>query len=222
MLAKAPFRAMTVRPGVAAPAGIETPKFLDLMLSKAQHITGATGAAVALVEGDDLVCRATLGETVPELGVRLNRQSGISGQCARLAKMLYCENAETDPQVNRSACQHLGVKAIVALPLVQRGVVVGVFDVFSSHAYAFSNRQIDALEALGQVMAERIHVRLAHEQSCLPPIERESATQPGSDTIRQSACETTRAVRRVCIPLLKWTLGFLIIILLLEAPASGL
>jgi TonB family protein len=214
---KALDKAIAVHTGAAAPPGVERHKFLYQMLSKAQDITGATGVAVALVEGDELVCRAALGETAPALGVLVNRESGISGQCARLAKMLHCEDAETDPQVNRSASQHLGVKTIVALPLVQRGVVVGVFDVFSSQAFAFSNRQIDALEALSMVMAAGINGQPAHEENCLRPIERIPTAQPGSAAIRQSAHEPPRIGGRRSISLFKLTLGPLIIVLLLSA-----
>ena len=213
---KALDKAITVHTEAAAQPGVERRKFLYRMLSKAQDITDATGVAVALVEGDELVCRAALGETAPALGVRVNRESGISGQCARLAKMLYCEDAETDPQVNRSASQHLGVKTIVALPLVQRGVVVGVFDVFSSQAYAFSNRQIDALEALSLGMAAGINGQLVHEENCLRPIERVPTAQPGSAAIRQSAHEPLKIGGRRPISLFKLTLGLLIIVLFLS------
>src|ERR1700722_20468470 len=60
---------------------------LDLVLNEvveqARLATGATGAAVALARDGEMVCRATTGEHAPELGVRVETASGLSGDCLR-------------------------------------------------------------------------------------------------------------------------------------------
>src|SRR5271165_4966349 len=44
---------------------------ISAITERAQHLTGATGAAIALRAGDEIVCRARAGRTAPDLGVRL-------------------------------------------------------------------------------------------------------------------------------------------------------
>src|SRR5579863_3285420 len=44
---------------------------ISAITERAQHLTGATGAAIALRAGDEIVCRARTGRTAPDLGVRL-------------------------------------------------------------------------------------------------------------------------------------------------------
>jgi TonB family protein len=121
---------------------------LDEILHKACLLTNAHGGAIALAEDDALVCRATTGGTAPDLGSRVNCDSGISGECVRSGKTLYCEDAETDGRVDAAACRFLGVRSIVVLPLLLQGDVVGVFEVFCSRPGAFNDRQIRILESL--------------------------------------------------------------------------
>src|SRR5579862_52519 len=56
---------------------------LDLVLNEvvqqALELTGATGAAIAFARDGDMKCRATAGRDAPELGVRLDTESGLSG-----------------------------------------------------------------------------------------------------------------------------------------------
>jgi hypothetical protein len=56
---------------------------LQLLAERAQYITGASGAAIALREGEKMVCRASAGPSAPELGTRLQTDSGLSGESVR-------------------------------------------------------------------------------------------------------------------------------------------
>ena len=57
---------------------------LQLLVERAQYITGATGTALALPEGDEMVCRASAGSSAPVVGASLQVRSGITG--ARIAR----------------------------------------------------------------------------------------------------------------------------------------
>src|SRR6266849_10724468 len=101
-----------------SPLGVE--ELLSPVLERALLATKATGAAIALSEGKEMVCMATQG-TAPDLGMRLDPQFGFSGMCVRRGRILFCDDAETDPRVDRAACQRLGARSIIAVPLLDRG-----------------------------------------------------------------------------------------------------
>ena len=42
---------------------------LQLLVERAQYITGATGTALALPQGNEMVCRASAGACAPTVGV---------------------------------------------------------------------------------------------------------------------------------------------------------
>lgn len=134
---------------------------LRLLAERAQYITEATGAAIALCEDDDMVCRASAGSSAPEMGATLQVDSGLTGESVHTRTILYCEDAETDPRVNRESCQALGIASVVVMPLLREQEVSGLFELFSDKPHAFTPRDIAALERLG----EMVQVALDHAQA---------------------------------------------------------
>jgi putative methionine-R-sulfoxide reductase with GAF domain len=125
---------------------------LQLLAERAQYIAGASGAAIALREGAEMICRASAGPSAPELGAALQVNSGLSGESVRTRCLLRCDDAESDPRVNRESCRLLGIASVVVMPLVRDGEVNGVFELLSDRAYAFEERDIAALGRLGEMI----------------------------------------------------------------------
>jgi len=122
---------------------------LQLLVERAQYITGATGTALALPQGNEMVCRASAGACAPAVGARLQVRSGLTGESISRRQLLRCDNAEADPRVNLETCRALGIASIVVLPLMRRnGEVRGLFELFSDHPYAFEERDLVALERM--------------------------------------------------------------------------
>jgi hypothetical protein len=72
---------------------------ISIIAEKAQTMTGATGAAIALRKGSEIVCRARAGRTAPDLGVRLQTDTGLAAECVRSGEVLLCNDAEANPRV---------------------------------------------------------------------------------------------------------------------------
>jgi putative methionine-R-sulfoxide reductase with GAF domain len=125
---------------------------LQLLAERAQYITGATGAAIALRDHEEMVCRASAGPSAPEVGSQLQVNSGLSGESVRTRQTLRCDDAATDPRVNRESCEALGIASVVVMPLVQGDNVIGVFELFADKANAFEARDITALERMGTMV----------------------------------------------------------------------
>jgi GAF domain-containing protein len=138
--------------GSRAFGGTELDSALQLLVERAQYITGATGTALALSQGEEMVCRASAGSSAPAVGARLQVRSGLTGESIARRQLLRCDNAETDPRVNLETCRALGIASIVVLPLLRRGGEVrGLFELFSDHPYAFEERDLIALERMADL-----------------------------------------------------------------------
>jgi putative methionine-R-sulfoxide reductase with GAF domain len=125
---------------------------LQLLVERAQFITGATGASLALPNGEEMVCRASAGASAPPVGARLQVRSGLTGESIARRQSLRCDNAENDPRVNLETCRKMGIASIVVLPLLRRsGEIRGLFELFSDHAYAFEERDLSALERMADL-----------------------------------------------------------------------
>jgi TonB family protein len=145
-------RALAVHGGGAASYDLALDLVLHQVVEEARYATGATGAAIALARAGEMVCRASSGPDAPDLGVRVETTSGLSGACLQTGTIQQCGDTETDPRVNAEACRRLGVRSILVLPLGDGPQPFGVLEVFSSLVDAFGEGDIREL----QILARRV------------------------------------------------------------------
>ena len=125
-----------------------TDSILGTIAVAAHSLTGATGAAIAMPRDGSVVCVGRSGETAPDLGERLDVDSGISGECLRTGVSLRCDDASRDFHVDAEVCRQMGLQSIAVVPLRGQHGRVGVLEAFSTEAYAFTEDKMALLERL--------------------------------------------------------------------------
>jgi N-acetylmuramoyl-L-alanine amidase/putative methionine-R-sulfoxide reductase with GAF domain len=125
---------------------------LQLVAERAQAITGADGIAIALAEGDEIICRASAGTMAPDRGIRLDSRAGFSGACFRTGRVVRCDDSEKDPRVNVQACRQLGTRSMVAVPLLGQQSVVGLLEAFSTEPFGFNDSDVRSLNLLAELI----------------------------------------------------------------------
>ena len=159
--------------------GSDLAQVLQLLAQRAQTFTHATGAAVALTEGPNMICRASAGQDAPSLGVRFSIGSGFSGECVRTGRLLSCEDSETDPLVDRESCRALGIRSMIAVPILWRDAVIGLLEVFSPEPHAFGANDPLVLKRLAGMCSSAVHRAGTPE----PGFAEESSAEPGLKSI---------------------------------------
>jgi GAF domain-containing protein len=168
MIPQSAFSPMAVVPagsdGNIRHSEIDLEPAIHVIAERAQSLTGASGAAIALRHGDEIVCRARTGRTAPDLGVRLQTDSGISADCVRTGEVMLCNDAERNPRVNLASCRSLGVRSILAAPLRHFRNTLGVFEVLSGSPNAFDHRDVATMQLLSSMMVAALS-RLSNHQA---------------------------------------------------------
>lgn len=133
---------------------------LHLIAERALALTWATGSAIALcreIASSELICEARAGNDSPELGARLDAESGFSAECIRSGSTLICDDAEMDPRVDRKSCQMLGIRSIIACPIIiHKNQKIGILEVFSPEITAFWDNDGHTLERLARIIGNAI------------------------------------------------------------------
>ena len=130
---------------------------LFLIAHRALAFTHASGAAIALAEGPEMICRARAGTDAPDVGARLRIGSGFSGECVRSGALLRCDDSETDPRVDRESCHVLGIRSMVAVPIRWGRSIPGLLEIFSPRAVSFGQDDETILTRLGEMVSEAVH-----------------------------------------------------------------
>jgi diguanylate cyclase (GGDEF)-like protein len=141
-----------------ASSDLDTDQVMHLTATRAQEITDATSAVIELPEGDEMVYAVTSGEATPYLGIRMDRRSTLSGLALDRDQVLYCEDTEIDPRVDRRASRRVNLRSMICVPLKHQGQAVGVLKVYSPSPRHFGPADVETLNLL----SEAISAHLAH------------------------------------------------------------
>jgi len=187
-----PYLAHLVRTLAAHGGGVHSADLaLDLILNEiveqARLASTATAAAIGLLTGDDLICRATTGANAPGLGVRLAMNSGLTGACVERLEPQKCDDTETDPRVEALAYRNLEIRSILMVPILDGESLLGVFQIFSPRANEFGDREVQTLHALSRRIVN--NVALAAENDVVTeiaediPVKQEKPIQVESEAV---------------------------------------
>jgi TonB family protein len=150
----------SARTGGDLPPQVSAELALEIMLNEVVEqaclATSATGAAVALQVGGEMVCLATSGTTAPPLGAHLDPASGISGECIKTKRAQRCDDAQFAPSADIEALQLMGVGSVLLYPILHGGDLVGVLELSSPRVSAFGERDERTLEALAHRVVKNL------------------------------------------------------------------
>jgi putative methionine-R-sulfoxide reductase with GAF domain len=133
---------------------IDLDSALQIVVQRAISLTRATGAAVAVFEGGEMVCRATSGPDAPPVGTRLHMGNGFSGACVRLGRLLHCDDSELDELVDRQSCRDLGIRSIMAAPIRSSDAVIGLVEIFSPDPGTFGDSDKAVLQNMAGIVVQ--------------------------------------------------------------------
>lgn len=159
-------RVIAVQTGVAR-LGMDFEAIADLVAREILGMTSADAAIVEMLEGDELVYLAASGSAADSVGLRLSLATSLSGVCVTQARTLYCEDAHSDPRVDRDACDRVGLRSMVVAPLIHRGTAVGVLKILSPRPTAFGWRDRKVLTYMAEVIAASIHTASRYAEDVL-------------------------------------------------------
>jgi GAF domain-containing protein len=169
---------------------------LALIAERSQSLLRASGAAIAMVGQDveTMICRACVGESAPPEGASLQVGVGFSGECVRTAKTLRCDDAETDDRVDPETCRALGIRSILAVPIISGDKSIGLLEVFSERPRAFAENESAVLQAFAETVLAAVRRAIQANQPAVaepPPF-----SPQGSVLFASEVSEGKKSARR--------------------------
>jgi diguanylate cyclase (GGDEF)-like protein len=172
-----------------AAADLDSGGVMRLVAQRAQELTSASAGVIEVPDRDEMVYTVTTGDATPYLGIRLDRDSSLSGLALDLDQVLHCNDTEVDPRIERSASRRVNARSMIAVPLRHDGDAVGVLKVYSSDPNAFTPEDVETL----QLLTESISAQMAHA-SLFEVKEKESRTDALTGLLNRRAYEERLAI----------------------------
>jgi hypothetical protein len=123
---------------------------MQLLAARARFVTGASGAAIALLEDGQFVYCASTGTSVPEIDTQADTNKETLRQCIQETRVIRSSSGDT----------RTGAIFALALPIIRKSKVSGFFELATSHA-AFEDADIQVISRL----AEMANIALDHMEA---------------------------------------------------------
>jgi len=133
-------------------AGLDPQRVMRRISEQARVLCRADGAAVGILEGDELVYRVTVGSVASFQGFRLKVEKSLTGSSVLRGEVLHAVDTEVDERVNREATRHVGARSMITVPLRHGLRVTGVLNIVSEQPRAFSERDGRTMELLAGLL----------------------------------------------------------------------
>ena len=121
----------------------------------------ADGAALEIVDGDDLVYEAATGLAAGLVGLRVKRKERLSGLSMTNNSILRTDDTESDPRVDREACSRIGLRSMIVMPLRYDDCSFGVLKLMSAKPDAFG----EGADAILRSTQEFLGVTIARQRA---------------------------------------------------------
>lgn len=137
---------------------------LQLLAERAKYITGAQAATISLLQEGELICRACVGAPKQKTDASTTVGSGLAAECARTRRILRCDDTSKDPRVNSEICRKYGIGSAMLMPLIRGQEVIGVFELLSGSVNGFEERDLTAMQRLGEMIETAVEHSDAAQQ----------------------------------------------------------
>src|SRR5947209_12161307 len=128
---------------------------LDLVVERIAALRQVSGAAVAVRSGEDFRCLASAG-IAPPVGSIIHPSEGLSGECIRSAKLVYCADAIEDERVDTEVAEDLGLRSVLIVPVNSAHEMAALIEAFSPEPQRFSAEAQTVFQELAVLVGELI------------------------------------------------------------------
>jgi PAS domain S-box-containing protein len=162
-------------------AGLDSETVMRVIAERSQGLTGASGAVIEAIEGEDLVPIVHVGTEA----ARLKLSTSLSGVCVRTGELQRSDDSFTDPRVAHNYYREIGIRSLLVVPLRDEHRTLGVLKVVSPQPRAFTDREAKALRLLGGLVGAALGHAAAFEGRQARLEERTRALQESEQRFKQ-------------------------------------
>jgi PAS domain S-box-containing protein len=162
-------------------AGLDSETVMRVIAERSQGLTGASGAVIEAIEGEDLVPIVHVGTEA----ARLKLSTSLSGVCVRTGELQRSDDTFTDPRVAHNYYREIGIRSLLVVPLRDEHRTLGVLKVVAPQPRAFTDREAKALRLLGGLVGAALGHAAAFEGRQARLEERTRALQESEQRFKQ-------------------------------------
>jgi putative methionine-R-sulfoxide reductase with GAF domain len=135
---------------------LDLDKALAVVAERVARITGATGAAVGILEGKMVRYRAGAGAPALPLGTDVPLKTAICNANVRTGQVIRTEDVNIEFLFDPEPCRERGILSLVAVPIYHDGSIVGALELYFDKVHGFAEQDIHTCQLMAGLVTEAI------------------------------------------------------------------
>ncbi len=135
---------------------LELDKALAVVAERVAKITGATGAAIGILEGTTVRYRAGAGAPALPLGSEAPLETAVCSASLRTGQVIRCEDVNLEFLFDPELCRHRGIVSLVAVPIYREGDIIGALELYFDTTHGFAEQDIHTCQLMAGLVTEAI------------------------------------------------------------------
>jgi hypothetical protein len=133
---------------------LDVDRIMQEVADRARNVANATGIAIALLQGDQLVYRAGSGSAANYVGRQMTAILISAARKDPRGEILRVEDAETDARIEAAICRQFEAESLVILPIYRERAVAGLLHVLFSEAHTFQEPEMRTYRLMAGLVEE--------------------------------------------------------------------
>ncbi len=135
---------------------LELDKAMAVVAERVTGITGASGAAIGIVEGKTVHYRAGAGAPALPLGSEVPLATAICQANVRTGQVIRTEDVNTEFLFDPEPCHQRGILSLVSVPIYHDGSIVGALELYFDKIHGYAEQDIHTCQLMAGLVTEAI------------------------------------------------------------------
>jgi putative methionine-R-sulfoxide reductase with GAF domain len=129
---------------------------MAVVADRVARITGASGAAIGILEGSTVRYRAGAGAPALPVGSEVPLDAAICAASLRTGQVIRSEDVNPEFLFDPEVCRQRGILSLVVVPIYREDEIVGALELYFDRVHGFADQDIHTCQLMGGLVTEAI------------------------------------------------------------------
>jgi putative methionine-R-sulfoxide reductase with GAF domain len=129
---------------------------MAVVADRVARITGASGAAIGILEGSTVRYRAGAGAPALPVGCDVPLDNAICAASLRTGQVIRSEDVNPEFLFDPEVCRQRGILSLVVVPIYRENEIVGALELYFDRVHGFADQDIHTCQLMAGLVTEAI------------------------------------------------------------------
>ena len=129
---------------------------MSLVAERVVEIAAASGAAVAIANGQTVRYPAIAGIKTLPAGTVVPKAKALCSACMNAAQVVRVADVSSGIEIEIEECRHRGIQSLILAPIFHEGEIAGALEVYYATPHAFTDQDVHTSQLMAGLITEAL------------------------------------------------------------------